>query len=294
MKTEILITGATGTTSQYAIKHLVAKGVKVRAMVRSFDERSEQLITLGVEVVKGDFFDGNSLKKALNGIKKAYFLYPFKDHLPKAAAYFAKAAKQAGVELVVSMSQMGTDEDSPSPATQNHYAAENILDWADIGAVHIRPGLFAWNYLGLAAPTVTDHQKFYYPVKEARYTIVHPRDVGEVVAEILLDKDPQNHIGQKYDLSGDRTHSGQEVADDIGALLNTKVEYVPITVDQWIDSVKDHPTINPFLAKHLREFSKEVADGRFDMTTDTVEIITGNKPRSFRSFLEENRQYFLN
>ncbi|MGI9550897.1 MAG: NmrA family NAD(P)-binding protein [Aurantibacter sp.] len=294
MKTEILITGATGTTSQYAIQHLVEKGVKVRAMVRSLDHRSEQLQALGVEVVKGNFFDGNSLKKALHGIKRAYFLYPFRDYLPKAAAYFAKAAKQAGVELVVSMSQMGADGESPSPATQNHYATENILDWADIGAVHIRPGLFAWNYLGFAAPTVADHQKFYYPVQEARYTIVHPQDVGEVVAEILLDEDPRKHIGQKYDLSGGRTHSGQEVADDIGALLNTEVEYVPITVDQWIDSVKDHPTINSFLAKHLREFSTEVSEGRFDMTTDVVKNITGHEPRSFSSFLEENKQFFLN
>jgi len=294
MQTEILITGATGTTSQYAIKHLVKKGAKVRAMVRSLDARSEQLKVLGVEVVQGDFFNINSLRKALKGIKRAYFLYPFMDHLPKAAAYFARAAKEANVEMVISMSQMGADDQSPSPATQNHSVTENILDWAGVGAVHIRPGLFAWNYLGFAAPTVADHQKFYYPVKEARYTIIHPGDVGEVVAEILLDKDLQRHIGQKYDLSGDRTYNGQEVADDISRLLAAKVDYVPITVDQWIDSVKAHPTINPFLAKHLKEFSSEVADGRFNKTTEVVENITGHKPRSFISFLEEHKQFFLN
>lgn len=294
MKTEILITGATGTTSQYVIQHLIEKGVKVRAMVRSLDKRSQGLEAKGVEVVKGDYFDINAIRNALKGIKRAYFLYPFKDHLPKAAGYFAQAAKEANVEMVISMSQMGADEHSPSPATQNHHVTENILDWAGIGAVHIRPGLFAWNYLGFAAPTVSDHQKFYYPVEEARYTIVHPKDVGEVVAEILLDEDLQKHIGQKYDLSGDRTHSGQEVADDISALLNSKVDYVPITVDQWIDNVKSHPTINPFLAKHLREFSSEVADGRFDMTTNVVKNITGHEPRSFRSYLEEHKEFFLN
>ena len=294
MKTKILITGATGTTSQYAIQHLLAKGTKVRAMVRQFDDRSELLKAQGVDVVKGDFFDINSLRKALKGIKRAYFLYPFMDHLPKAAAYFARAAKEANTELVISMSQMGTDDRSPSPATQNHYVTENILDWAGIGAVHIRPGLFAWNYLGFAAPTVSDHQKFYYPLEEARYTIIHPRDVGEVVAEILLDEDLEKHIGQKYDLSGNRTHSGQEVADDISTLLKTKVDYVPITVDQWIDSVKAFPTVNSFLANHLREFSSEVADGRFNRTTDVVKNITGHEPRSFISYLEEHKQLFLN
>ena len=294
MKAEILITGATGTTGQYAIRHLVNKGTSIRAMVRSFDERSEQLEALGVEVVKGDFFDINSLRSTLKGIKRAYFLYPFMDHLPKAAAYFARAAKEAGLEMVVSMSQMGADEESPSPATQNHYIAENILDWADIGAVHIRPGLFAWNYLGFAAPTVAACQKFYYPVKEARYTIVHPKDVGEVVAQILLDGELEKHRGQRYELSGDRTHSGQEVADDITAILDTNVDYIPISVDQWIDTIKTQPAINSFLVKHLREFSSEVAEGRFNRTTDVVKSITGHEPRSFRSFLRENKQFFLN
>ena len=115
MKTEILITGATGTTSMYAIQHLVEKGIKVRAMVRTIDERSKKLKEMGVEIVQGDFLDINSLRTALDGIKRAYFLYPFKDNLPKVAAYFAKVAKEKNVEMVIEMSQMGAHEDTPSP-----------------------------------------------------------------------------------------------------------------------------------------------------------------------------------
>jgi len=292
MKTEILITGATGTTSQYAILHLVERGVKVRAMVRTLDDRSKNLEAMGVEVVQGDFFNISSLRNALKGIKRAYFLYPFKDHLPKAAAYFAKAAKEEKVEMVVEMSQMGAQEDTPSPATQNHVITESIFDWANVGAVHIRPGLFAWNYLGLAAPTVADHQKFYYPDAEAKYTIIHPKDIGEVVAEILLDKNGEQHIGKRYNLSGSKIYSGFDVAKDISDLLKTEIEFVPITVDQWIDAIKDHPTINPFLATHLREFSSEVSDGRFDMITEVVENITGHKPRSFKEYIEEHKEIF--
>ncbi len=264
MKTQILITGATGTTSQYAIQHLVDKGVKVRAMVRTIDERSQKLKDLGVEVVQGDFLDIESLRRALDGIKRAYFLYPFKDYLPKAAAYFAKVAKEKNVEMVIEMSQMGAIEDTPSPATQNHVITENIFEWANVGTVHIRPGLFARNYLGLAAPTVADHQKFYYPDEKAKYTIIHPKDIGEVVAEILMDENKDKHIGKKYDLTGTKTYSGFDVAQDISDLLDQPIEYVPVTVDAWIDALDGHPEINPFLAKHLREFSSEVSDGRFN------------------------------
>ncbi|MFT4537126.1 MAG: NAD(P)H dehydrogenase (quinone) [Saprospiraceae bacterium] len=292
MKSQILITGATGTTSQYAIQHLLDNGANVRAMVRVIDDRSKRLEEKGVEIVQGDFLDLDSLRAALHGIKRTYFLYPFKDHLPKAAAYFAKAAREKNVEMVVEMSQMGAREDTPSPATQNHIITESIFEWADVGAVHIRPGLFAWNYLGFAAPTVSDHQKFYYPDSKANYTIIHPKDVGEVVAEILMDENKEQHIGKRYDLSGSKTYSGYDVASDIGELLNQEIAFVPVSVDQWIDAVKDHPTINAFLAKHLREFSSEVTDGRFDKTTDVVKQLTGHEPRSFKQYIQENLEVF--
>ncbi len=292
MKPQILITGATGTTSQYAIQHLVENDVKVRAMVRAIDERSKQLENMGVEIVQGDFLNLDSLRFALEGIKRAYFLYPFMDHLPKAAAYFAKAAKEAGVELVISMSQMNVHEGTKSPASQNHLIAEDILDWADIGAVHIRPALFAWNYLGMAAPTVATEQKFYFPNEEAKYSIVHPQDIGEVVAEILIDNNIEQHIGKKYDLSGSIIYNGDDVANEIGQLLGQKIEYVPIPVDMWIDFIKDLPTVNEFLANHLREFSKDIAAGKFNKTTDVVKNITGHEPRTFKQYIEENIEVF--
>ncbi len=294
MKAKILITGATGTTSQYAIQHLVEKGIKVRAMVRSIDERSKELEDIGVDVVQGNFVDLDSLRSAMNGIKRAYFLYPFIDHLPKAAGYFAKAAKEQNVELVVSMSQMNVHEGTKSPASQNHLIAEDILDWANIGAVHIRPALFAWNYLGMAAPTVISEQKFYFPNPEARYSIIHPKDIGEVVAEILINENLEQHIGKKYDLSGNKIFSGREVADEIGNLLDQKIEYVPIPVDTWIDAMKNLPTVNDFLANHLKEFNKDIEAGKFDKITDVVKNLTGHEPRTFKQYIEENIKVFKN
>ncbi len=292
MKTTILITGATGTTGRYTIKNLLAKGVNVRAMVRVTDNRSKQLEAMGVEIVPGDFLNLNSLRTALKGIKRTYFCHPFKDYLPKAAGYFAKAAQENGVELTVVMSQMNVHEGSSSPATQNHLIAEDIFDWAGIGAVHIRPGLFASNYMNMAGPTVKTESKFYFPNPQAKYTIIHPRDIGNVITEILLSKQPEKHIGNKYILTGSSIYSGDDVANEIGRVLNKKVEYVPIPVEHWIEAMKNDPYINDFLAKHLQEFSKDIADGKFNYTTDAVKNITGNEPLTFEQFLLENIDNF--
>lgn len=294
MNPEILITGATGTTSQLVIQHLVKKNVKVRAMVHTLDERSEALKASGVEVFQGDFLDLNSLRAALEGIKKAYFCYPFKNYLPKAAGYFAKAARENGTELVVAMSQMNVHEGSSSPATQNHMIAEEILDWAGIGAVHIRPALFAWNYLSMAGATVATEGKFYFPLPEAQYTIVHPEDIAEAVVQILLSEDPANHIGQRYLLSGGELFTGSKVASLIGEVTGKEIEYIPIPVEVWTEAMKKDPYINDFLAEHLSEFSKDIAAGRFTIVNNTVKELTGHPPRTFREYLEGHKAVFVN
>lgn len=292
MKSKILITGATGTTGHLVIQNLIKKEVKPRAMVRQFDERSKQLEALGADIVEGDFHDLSSLRKAMSGIERVYFCYPFKDGLPKGAGYFAKAARENGIKLTIAMSQMNVHEGSSSPATQNHLIAEDILDWAGIGTVHLRPGLFAWNYLNMAGTTVKAEKKFYFPNPDARYTIIHPQDISDVVAELLTVEDFNHHIGKRYLLSGPRVYANVELADEIGTVVEAKVEYVPLPVEHWIAAIRKDPYVNDFLATHLKEFSKDIADGKFNQTTDIVEKITGHKPRSFKAYVEENIDAF--
>lgn len=292
MKITILVTGATGTTGRYTIKKLRDKGVKVRAMVRVIDERSKQLESMDVEIVQGDFLDLNSLRAALKGIKRVYFCHPFQNYLPKSAGYFAKAAKENEVELTVAMSQMNAHEGSLSPATQNHLIAEDILDWANIGAVHIRPGLFASNYMNMAGPTVKAEGKFYFPNPDARYTIIHPEDISDVVTTILTTENPQKHIGKRYLLAGPKIYTNNEVALEISSIIKKEVDYVPLPVEDWVGFMRNDPYVNDFLAKHLTEFSKDIASGKFNMKTSTVKDITGNKPRSFSEYIKDHNSLF--
>ena len=76
-----------------------------------------------------------------------------------------------------------------------------------------------------------------------------------------MDEDIKKHIGKRYALTGNRTYNNQEVTDLIGNVINDNVEYVPIPVGTWIDAVKNLPTVNDFLANHLKEFSKDIAIG---------------------------------
>jgi uncharacterized protein YbjT (DUF2867 family) len=104
-QTKFLITGATGATGGEAVRQLLEKQQAVRALAHRPDERSKQLQKLGAEVVFGDFLDFDSVRAALNGVQRAYYCYPISPGLVQATAQFAQAAKEAGVEVIVNMSQ---------------------------------------------------------------------------------------------------------------------------------------------------------------------------------------------
>src|SRR5271166_3694256 len=72
----ILVTGAAGAVGAIGrnlTAMLLAKGHKVRALVRREDERASALRRLGAEVVQGDLTDLASMHRAIEGCTRIYF-----------------------------------------------------------------------------------------------------------------------------------------------------------------------------------------------------------------------------
>src|SRR5215470_14906099 len=103
MSNEYLISGASGATGSQTVRFLLEAGAKVRAYVHGQDERSAALRALGAELVAGDLLDFEAVRRAMQGVKGAYFVYPIKPGIIQATAYFAQAAKEAAVSAIVNM-----------------------------------------------------------------------------------------------------------------------------------------------------------------------------------------------
>src|SRR5215510_9022588 len=72
----ILVTGAAGAVGgigRNLTELLLARGHKVRALVRREDERANALRRLGAEVMQGDLTDLASMHRAIEGVKRIYF-----------------------------------------------------------------------------------------------------------------------------------------------------------------------------------------------------------------------------
>jgi NAD(P)H dehydrogenase (quinone) len=91
-----------------------------------------------------------AVRKALNGVNRAYFVYPIRPGLVQATAQFAQLALEAGVEGIVNMSQISARGDAKSHSAREHWLAEQVFDWSGLNVAHIRPTYFAEWLLYLA------------------------------------------------------------------------------------------------------------------------------------------------
>ena len=291
-KPRVLVTAATGKTGAPAVEQLLERGFPVRALVRVRDERSQQLEQLGAEVVLGDFHDLESIRNAVRGVKRVYFCYPPQsDRLVEATTIAAVAARDAGVEALVNMSQVSAREESQSPLARHHWLSERIFDWADIGAVHIRPTFFAEMLYILGASSIAREGKLYLPYGKERHAPVAADDIARVVVGILAD--PSLHVGERYVVTGPRNMTIPEMAEVLTQELGRAVEYVDLPIEDWGRILIDSVGLPEFLVTHLKAVAQDHKDGVFSAQTDVVQRIGGRAPQSLNDFIRSNHELFV-
>ena len=289
--TRILVTGAAGKTGAAVVEQLLKRGFPVRALVRRQDDRSARLETLGAEVAVGDLHDLKSMRAAMQGVKRVYFVYPPQGELlVEATTIAAVAARDAGVEALVNMSQISAREDSNSPLARQHWLSENILDWADVGGVHLRPTFFAENLVMFGAATVAAEGKLYLPYGTEKHAPVAVADIARVVVGILSD--PVGHVGERYIVTGPRNLSVAEMAGVLAQELGKPVEHVDLAVEAWGEVLAGVDGMTDSLVTHLKAVAVDHQNGIFRGETDVVERIGGLPPQALDEFIRERRAVF--
>jgi NAD(P)H dehydrogenase (quinone) len=282
--------GRNGATGNYAARQLLAMRQHVRAFVRQADERADELSALGAVIAVGDVRNFDDVRAALDGVQRAYFTYPIAEGLLEATATFAAAAKHAGLQAMVNMSQITARPNHPSPAARQHWLAERLLDWAGIGATHMRPPFFLENLIAVAAMSIRSEGKIYLPYGGARHAPVAGEDLARVAVGILTD--PAAHLGKTYVPTGPVSLSMAEMATAFTHVLGYPVEYVDIPVERWQEILVHLEGMSPHLIEHLLRVAEAHQQGEFDARTDVVHTIGGAPPKSLETFIKEHAPAF--
>ncbi|MBN9672184.1 NmrA family NAD(P)-binding protein [Roseibium aggregatum] len=301
----ILITGATGVTGGYALRQLAADGFHIRALVRTRDSRAKALEQLGAEICTGDISDFSDVRKALTDIDRTYFVFPIRQGLVSATAQFIEAAREAGVQYIVNMSQISARPDATSRAALAHWLAERVLDRSGINVTHLRPTFFA-EWLTRTAPMLTRGDTVYLPFGGGSHAPVTGFDQGRVIAALL--RAPEAHLGETYTLVGAEEMTPEMMVARQGHAIGRELKYQQIPAADFCELIKDQirqlnserpmAELNEqldeidYLAQHLLEVNKDYAEGRFGGTNNTIADITGDPAQSLEEFLQQNMAVF--
>jgi len=290
-ESEILVSGATGRTGGMAIDELLKMGKQVRAYVRSDDDRAAALRQRGVDIAVGDFTDIDRIRAAMEGIRSAYFLHPIAPGIIGAAAYFAQAAREAGVSAIVNMSQISARRESASHAAQDHWISERVFDWSGVATTHLRPTFFAdWLVYPHFAKEIWMTKKIEFPFENGRHAPIASDDQGRVIAHILAN--PKGHESKTYTLHGPVEMNHTDIAAVISDVLGAKIEYVPASIEVFKDKMEKLYKFPPFLVQHLVEVAQNYREGIFSGVNDNVEKITGTPALSVAAFIDRYRGAF--
>jgi uncharacterized protein YbjT (DUF2867 family) len=281
-----LITAATGKTGVHTIQYLLSKGHAVRAMVHGEDERSETLRKMGAEVVVGDLLEHDDVLRAVDGVNAAYLCYPVRPGFIQATAYFADAAQRAGLDVVVSMSQISARDDSESHAARDHWIAERVLDWSGVPAVHLRPTLFSeWLTFPWVRDLLVEEGRIAMPLGDGRHAPVAAEDQARLIATILTN--PAAHTGKTYPLHGPVEYSQKELAEELSRILDRRIVYSPGTLEEYERHLKKYH-LPEFLIQHFLAIAVDYQNGIFAGVDGVIGEITGQAPQTVEQFVQTN------
>jgi uncharacterized protein YbjT (DUF2867 family) len=257
-----VVAGVSGNTGSVVAETLLARGEKVRAVVRVASEAASWAAR-GAEIAVASLEDSSALARALRGARGAYLIIPpsftapsLRAHQTHVARALAAAAAESGVEHVVLLSGFAAHRDHGSGPLAGLHDAERLL-----GAVHglrltsIRAGYFYENVLPvLNVAKDAGVLPSFFPA-DLPVPMVATRDIGLLASDLLLDATSRGIV----ELGSGLTYA--EIARVLGVILGKPVrvdEIPPEAIAPMIAGLGFNP----------------------DLTNAYVELITGIRSRA--------------
>ena len=285
--TTILVTTANGDTGRPMVDYLLQEGFDVRAMVRTDDDRAQQLRDKGVDVVFGDLLSFRDVRKALDDVHRAYFNYPVGEGLVEAAVMFAQAAKEQHLELIVNMSHIQSRPYARSKATQNHWLSEQIFDWSGVPTTHLRITFFMQWLLYVSE--LIRYGRYAMPYDaDSRFAPIAASDIALTAAKIFTS--PGEHGRRTYTLTGPVEYSHEELAAEVSRVLGKTLPYEQVTVSAFLELIgqpDDHAKL-----KHFEAVTIDQQEGLLAGVDDAARTIAGQTLVTVEEFIDDNRASF--
>jgi uncharacterized protein YbjT (DUF2867 family) len=253
-----------GNTGSVVASTLLAKGQKVRVLVRS-EDKGAQWKQRGADVAVASLDNAAQLSKALTGVQGAFLLVPpdlkTTELLARGQRFVAamkEALQSAAVPHVVFLSSGGAQHaDGTGPIRSLHHA-EQTLAGGKTAATWVRAALFMENLANYLYPL---REQSILPVMsdpDMKLAMVATQDIGETCAQALVEGPSATPI---LELAGPQEWSYDDAAKLFGNALGKAITVVQVP-DAGIVPALLQAGLSSDVAELFREMQLGLGSGR--------------------------------
>lgn len=224
-----VIAGVTGNTGSVAADALLAKGKKIRVIVRDA-AKGDAWKEKGAEVaLVPTLDDAKALAAALSGAEGAYLLSPpdlgsksFLAERKKTVDAIAEAIDAARVPHVVFLSSIGAQHEEGVGIIASVSYAERRLARTSAKTTFIRAAAFLENFASVLPAAKNGVLPSFVPADLVQ-PLVATQDIGQAAANALLEGPPSGK-SQIIELAGPRDLTAKDIAAILAKILGRPVE----------------------------------------------------------------------
>jgi uncharacterized protein YbjT (DUF2867 family) len=226
----ILVTGATGYIGGRLVPELLARGYRVRIMVREALPVYEQTWP-GAEIAVGDALALESLEEALGGVTVAYYLIhsmllgreDFARADRQAAANFRRAAEEQGLGRVIYLGGLGDIRSKLSNHLRSRMEVARELSAGSVPVTILRAAIIIGS--GSASYEIIKDlvgKLPVIPVPSFARTRCQPISIRDVIKYLVGVMETPITSGLTFDIGGNEIMTYEEMAKVVAAVLHRR------------------------------------------------------------------------
>ena len=253
----ILGGGATGRQGNAVVDQLLARGYKVRGLTRNLEsKRAQRVSAKGIELVKGNYGDSESLLAAMQGVEKVFFYSGFSSNEVEEGKNVIAAAKASGVKHLIYSSGAAAE---PGIGMEGVGMMQIELAIVDSGVPYtvFRPVAFMENFDPLKADTVENGFRDSRGPDRMLYFISIP-DIGFFVGEAF--DNPDEWVGEALNIASDKMTVAEYVAT-VSDVMGREIAYHQLPLEEYLE-IYPKPMRPLFRWYHEAGYSADVEEFR--------------------------------
>lgn len=281
-----LITGATGNLGEKVTRWLrtMTPENNIRVGIHNL-KKANKFDDLDVEKIKLDYFDLDTLEKAVSGVDLVIYIPSITYDLQRRITEFEnvlQAVKKAKAKLIF-VSFFADQENNPFVMSPFYAYVPRRLASSKVEYSIVKNSLYA-DPLVPYLEELIKRKNIIYPVGAQPLSFITRNDSAHAIACLAMQSIMRDQ-GQSYLLSMDKNYNMVELSYIMSRITDHKIGYAPVTITEFAKIYVQEGD-----GKELASMYAGGAKGLLSETSDDFHRLTGREPEEMEHFLRNGYQ----